>query len=106
MYIVDFRSMETITNEEIKEIFSQVFPKKMIKSLVIEDTTSTYIEVYVNDEYYFMSKTDIDNEIIGNINNQERMKFLNLMLKMEFLKVVFRWRYMYIQKKVVSPVNT
>ena len=90
MYIVDFRSMETITDDEIKEIFSQVFPHKKIKSLEIEDITSTYIELYVNDEYYIMTKTDIDNEIIGNINNQERMKFLNLMLKMEFLKVVFR----------------
>lgn len=90
MYIVDFRSMETIKDDEIKEIFSQVFPHKKIKSLEIEDITSTCIELYVNDEYYIMTKTDIDNEIIGNINNQERMKFLNLMLKMEFLKVVFR----------------
>lgn len=88
MYLINYRSFETITNDEVDLIVDKILPSVKIDRLTVESKEKDYIEMYINGIYYFISRVNFENELTGSINSNEKLEFLNLMIKLEFLKVV------------------
>ena len=98
MYLIRYRSFENITEDEIKEIFQKISPGLKIERMVIESRKKDYAEVFINGDYYNIAAASIESESksIKNSIVENTLDYLNIMIKLEFLKVVFRWKYQYL----------
>ena len=92
MYLIKYRSFENITEDEIKEILQKTSPNLKFERIVIESKKKDYAEVFINGDYYNIAAASIESESksIKNSNVENTLDYLNIMIKLEFLKVVFR----------------
>lgn len=92
MYLIKYRSFENITEDEIKEILQKTLPNLKFERIVIESRKKDYAEVFINGDYYNIAAASIESESksIKNSIVENTLDYLNIMIKLEFLKVVFR----------------
>lgn len=92
MYLIRYRSFENITEDEIKEILQKTSPNLKFDRIVIESKKKDYAEVFINGDYYNIAAANLESESksIKNSIMENKLDYLNVMIKLEFLKVVFR----------------